>query len=62
MDNSRCWPPAPRWRANSAAVMAWQAVYAVTLSHTRCLRNLGFSSPVPVWLAARPEWPWMTVS
>ena len=41
IDSSTCWPPAPRSRANSAAVMAWTAVSAVTLSAAVWRRKTG---------------------
>ena len=41
IDSSRCWPPAPFARANSAAVIAWLAYSAVTLSAAVCRRNTG---------------------
>ena len=45
MASSMCWPSAePRSRANSAAVMAWAAVYAVALSQIRVRKTAG--SPV----------------
>ena len=63
MATSRCWPPtSPRSRASSAAVMAWAAVQAVTLSQTSVRRSAGTPVAVSVCTAAMPDAAWMTLS
>ena len=57
-----CWPPAPRSRANSAAVIACAAYSAVTLSAAVWRRNTGMPSAGSAWFAARPPYAWITVS
>ncbi len=53
--SSMCCPPAPRSRAKSAAVIAWAAVYAVTLSQTRLRSAVGLPVAGSVCTPAIPE-------
>ena len=62
IDSSRCWPPRPFARANSAAVIACDAYSAVTLSAAVWRRNTGTPSAGSAWLAASPPYAWITVS
>ena len=62
IESSMCWPPLPRSRANSAAVIACAAYSAVTLSAAVCRRNTGMPSSGSAWFAARPPYAWITVS
>ena len=54
IDSSMCWPPRPWARAKRAAVTAWPAKSAVTLSAAVWRRNSGSPTSGSAWLAANP--------
>ena len=54
IESSTCWPPRPRSRANSAAVIAWLAYSAVTLSAAVWLQEGGHAVVGSAWFAAKP--------